>query len=153
MLGNAEQCWAMLMLILSNADVDIIKLLHNAPRGGQKSKFENLVFGLKLFLLILTTMFEPKILNISTFRAQKLSMSKSTFLLVVWNTAILLGKMMILHVLKCQFHTISHTCHPLWNGLYYYIFHSKQVGWSGKVRNPPFWASETAHFSSNLVLS
>ena len=55
--------------------------LHTAPRGVQKSKFKNVVFGLKPFSFILTTMFEPKNLNTSTLRAQKLSMSKGTFLL------------------------------------------------------------------------
>ena len=124
----------------------------HCPRGVQKSKFKNVVFGLKPFSFILTTMFEPKNLNTSTFRAQKLSMSKGMFLLDVWNTAILLSKIMFLHNPKFQFHTISHSCHPLWNGLYYYIFHSKYVWRSGMVRKPTFLASENANFCSNLLI-
>ena len=89
------------------------------PRGLQKSDFKNVVYGLKPFSFILTTMFEPKNLNTSTLRTQKLSMSKGTFLLDIWNIAILLSKMMFLHDPKFEFHIISQTCHQLWNGLYY----------------------------------
>ena len=57
--------------------------VHTAPRGVQKSKFKNAVFGLKPSYLFLTTMFEPKNWNTSTFGAQNLSMSESSFLLDV----------------------------------------------------------------------
>ena len=53
--------------------------VHTAPRGVQKSKFKNAVFGLKPSYLILTTMFEPKNVDTSTFRPQKLMMSSSYF--------------------------------------------------------------------------
>ena len=53
--------------------------LHTAPRGVQKSKFKNAVFGLKPSYLILTTMFEPKNVDTSTFRPQKLTMSSRCF--------------------------------------------------------------------------
>ena len=50
--------------------------LHTAPRGVQKSKFENAVFGLKPSYLMWTIMIEPKHMDASTFRSQKLTMSK-----------------------------------------------------------------------------
>ena len=50
--------------------------LHTAPRGVQKSKFENAVFGLKPSYLMWTIMFEPKNMDASTFRSQKLTVSK-----------------------------------------------------------------------------
>ena len=50
--------------------------MHTAPRGVQKSKFENAVFGLKPSYLMWTIMFEPKNMDASTFRSQKLTMSK-----------------------------------------------------------------------------
>ena len=120
----ATSAWSLgasnsLCLLVFFYNSNLGKPLHTAPRGVQKSKFKNAVFGLKPFSFILRTMFEPKNLNTSTFRAQKLTMSKGTFLLDIWNTAILLSKMMFLHDQKFQFHIISHTCHPLWNGLYY----------------------------------
>ena len=60
-----------------------VNTMHTAPRGVQKSKFKNGVFGLKPSYLILTTIFEPKNFNTSTFGAQKRSMFKGTFLLDV----------------------------------------------------------------------
>ena len=125
--------------------------MHTAPRGGQKSKFENAVFGLKLSYWILTIMFEPKNVDTSTSRPQKLTISKRGFHLDFWNMANLLCKLMVLRNPKSAFHLISHRCHPLWDGLLYYIFHSKLVIGSGKSRNPSFLASENAHFSSNLL--
>ena len=70
------------MLILSNTLIDWtnnVALVHTAPRGGQKSKFENSIFGLKPSYLMLTIMFEPKNIDTSTFRAQNLTMSNGGF--------------------------------------------------------------------------
>ena len=120
-------------------------------KGMQKSKFKNAVFGLKPSYLILTTMFEPKNLNTSTFRAQKLSMSEGTFLLDVWNTANLLSKMPFLNDQKCQNSIKCHRCHPLWDGLLYYIFHSILIIGSGKYRKLPFLDSEYTQFSFILL--
>ena len=47
--------------------------------GVQKSKFENAVFGKKPSYLMLTIMFEPKKVDTSTSRPQKLMMSKRGF--------------------------------------------------------------------------
>ena len=52
---------------------------HTAPKGGQKSKFENAVFGFKPSYWMLKIKFEPKNVDISTFRPQKLTMSKRNF--------------------------------------------------------------------------
>ena len=49
---------------------------HTAPRGVQKSKFGNAVFGLKPSYLMLTIMFEPKNMDASTLRSQKLTTFK-----------------------------------------------------------------------------
>ena len=117
----------------------------------QKSKFKNAVFGLIPSYLILTTMFEPKNVDTSTFRPQKLTMSKRGFHLDVWNMANLLCKMEVLRNPKSVFPIISPRCHQLWDGLLYYIFHLTLVIGTGKSRNPPFLASENAYFSSNLL--
>ena len=53
--------------------------LHTAPRGVQKSKFKNAAFGLKPSYWMLTIIFEPKNVDTSTSRPQKLTMSKRGF--------------------------------------------------------------------------
>ena len=52
---------------------------HTAPRGVQRSKFENADFGLKPSYLMLTIMFEPKNIDTSTFRSENLTMSNGGF--------------------------------------------------------------------------
>ena len=76
---------------------------HTGPRGGQKSKFENAVFGLKPSYWMLTIMFKPKNVDTSTFRPQKLTMSKRGFHLDFLNMANLLSKMMVLRNPKSTF--------------------------------------------------
>ena len=67
--------------------------MHTAPKGGQKSKIQNAIFGLIPSHLMLTIMFEPKNMDTSTFRAQNLTMSMGGFPLDVYKTENLLCKM------------------------------------------------------------
>ena len=113
--------------------------LHTAPKGGQKSKFENPFFVLKPSYLTLTIMFEPKNMDTSNFRLKNWTCLRGGWGVDLWNMANLLCKLMVLRNPKSAFSLIFHRCHPLWDGLLYYIFHPKSVIGTGKSRNPPIF--------------